>query len=109
MSYVKPMMLVGSSATVVLAFAAYWSMPVFAAGGVFLLIMSALLAASFATMGARKSAIVSFYYILAACLPFIVPRDSMFYFQQGYSMLAPGGLILAVGLFLFNWRRAFTT
>ncbi|GAB5415031.1 MAG: hypothetical protein Cons2KO_26340 [Congregibacter sp.] len=108
-SHVQPMILVGSSATVMLAFAAYWSMPVFAAGGVFLLFISILLAFSYAAMGAKRSAIVAFYYILAACLPFVVPRDGAFFFQQGYIMLAPGGLILAVVLFLFGRRRAVTT
>jgi len=109
MSYERILIRVGSLLTIFLAFAAYWSMPVFAAGGVFVLFTSALLAVYLAKIGANRSAAVAMYFVLSACLPFVVSRDSTFYFGQGYLLLAPVGMVLAVVLLACRKRRAVTT
>ena len=109
MNLERRLVLAGSLLVILLSFVAYWIMPVFAAGGVLLVFLSALLAAYFASIGAIRTASVAAYFVGAACFPFVVSRESTFFFGQGYLMLAPGGVVFAALLLLLGRRRAGTT
>ena len=105
----RRLVLAGSLVAILLSFVSYLIMPVFAAGGVFLAFLSALLAAYFASIGAIRTASVAAYFVAAACLPFVVSRESTFFFERGYLMLAPGGVVFAALLLLLGRCRADTT
>ena len=100
---------IGGVIAIILSFMAYWSMPVFAAAGVILGLLAAFMATCCAVAGAPRTSSVAAYFCLAASVPFWVSRDSIFYFEQGYLWLGPGGLIFAVVLFLSHYRHVSAT
>jgi len=69
-------------------------MPVFAAVGLFLVVLAIPLAIYFAVKGERIVASLSGYFSVVAFVPFVVSRDSTFFFEKGYLSLIFGGVIL---------------
>lgn len=103
------MVVIGASIAIILSFMAYWSMPVFAAGGVVLGLVAVLMAIACAVAGAPRMSSVAAYFCLAASVPFWVSRDNVFYFEHGYLWLGLGGLVFAAILFFSRFRHASAT
>lgn len=101
--------MVGASIAIILSITAFWTMPIFAGGAIFVGIFAALLAAYCARAGAPRASSVAMYYCIAASIPFWVSRGSTFHFQQGYLWLGLLGICFAVALFLVSrWNGSAT-
>ncbi|WP_116365406.1 hypothetical protein [Parahaliea mediterranea] len=88
-----------------LSLAGYWGLPAFGAL-VTLSFIAVPLGAYCALNGAPKTAAVAVYFGVATWLPFLVSRDSTFFFGKGYFALLPGGLVLCLLLVILHLRSA---